>query len=194
MRWRSAQQRTQCTMSPLSVRVSSSCASRSRSSGQYAPDALENSPGSHAAQALAPATQAQTHSGARCRWCKSPSGSEDDGWNSQSKMGDPCTAWHSLTCVGRIGSQSAHAAHCRSCSKSRISSWIWDGRWSRPSRRQCLEASTFLLSKLSWPASNTGTRACQDSTQEAPHNQGASGVAATSMLQVGLGAPRLLSQ
>ena len=40
--------------SPLELLMRSSCASSSRSSGQYAPDALENSPGSHAAQALAP--------------------------------------------------------------------------------------------------------------------------------------------
>ena len=59
---------------------------------EYAPDALENSPGSHAAQALAPATQAQMHSGARCRWCKSPSVSMDDGRNSLTRK-----HLHSLT-------------------------------------------------------------------------------------------------
>ena len=78
MRWRSAQQGTQCTMSLLSVRarVSSSCASSTRSSRRSAPDALENSPGSHASQALAPAAQVQA--GARCRQCKRPSVSKDE--------------------------------------------------------------------------------------------------------------------
>ena len=91
MCWRRSQQDTQCTMSPLSVRVSSSCAYSTLYGGLHAPDAEENSPGSHAAQALAPATHAQTHSGARCCRCKSPSLSMKDGWESQSKMGDTST-------------------------------------------------------------------------------------------------------
>ena len=65
MRSRTAPQGTQCTMSPLSLRVSASRPSQhSPSSRQHAPDALENSPGSHAAQALASATQ---HHSASCQ-------------------------------------------------------------------------------------------------------------------------------